>query len=168
MGPAANHKCSMHHWAQHGIAGRGILLDYRGYAEAKGIQYDPFDYYPISYEELSHCGKHQGLDIRPVAQGGDIKVGDMLFVRAGWVEQYHLKTPEERVRLATRKHAGRDQPTQQRYAGLAQEERILDWLHDCYFSTVAGDAPTFEAWPTHEGMLIPLKILRPWENTYQG
>jgi hypothetical protein len=28
---------------------------------------------------------------------------------------------------------------------------MLDWLHDSYFSAVAGDAPAFEAWPTHEG-----------------
>lgn len=161
LGPAANLKCSMHHWAEHGIAGRGVLLDYRGYAEAKGIQYDPFDYYPISYEELYHCGKHQGIDIRPAAQGGDIKIGDMLFVRAGWVcdptlllttanhsqvQQYHLKSPEDRKRLALRSHGGREGETEQRYAGLAQEERILDWLHDCYFSAVSGDAPTFEAW----------------------
>ena len=23
LGPKANHKCSIHHWAEHGIAGRG-------------------------------------------------------------------------------------------------------------------------------------------------
>ena len=42
IGPNANLKCSIHHWAEHGIAGRGVLIDYRGYAEEKGIQYDPF------------------------------------------------------------------------------------------------------------------------------
>ncbi|KAJ9355703.1 hypothetical protein DTO280E4_6381 [Paecilomyces variotii] len=34
VGPTANHKCSIHHWAEHGIAGRGILLDYWGYSKA--------------------------------------------------------------------------------------------------------------------------------------
>jgi hypothetical protein len=109
---------------------------------------DPYDYYPISYADLEACGKDQGIDIRPAAQGGDIKVGDMLFVRAGWKEQYDLKTPEQRHKMATRDHPGG-----QAYAGLAQEERIKDWLHDCYFATVGGDAPTFEAWPTHAGTL---------------
>jgi hypothetical protein len=33
------HKCGIHHWAEHGIAGRGILLDYWGYAKQKGIIY---------------------------------------------------------------------------------------------------------------------------------
>src|SRR5215469_6333230 len=158
LGPNANQKCSIHHWANHGIAGRGVLLDYRGYAETHGIQYDPFDYYPISHEELARCGRWQGLDIRPQAQGGDIRVGDILFVRAGWCQQYHLKSPEERRRLALRRHGERDE-SELRYAGLAQEERMLDWLHDCYFAAVAGDAPTFEAWPTYKGELSPIR----WE-----
>lgn len=146
IGPTANLKDSIHHWANHGIAGRGILLDYRGYAAKKGIEYDPYDYYPISYADLEACGKDQGVDIRPAAQGGDIKVGDMLFIRAGWTERYHLKTAEDRRTLALRTGPGG-----QRYAGVAQEEKIKEWLHDCYFATVAGDAPTFEAWPTHAG-----------------
>lgn len=62
------------------------------------------------------------------------------------VQQYHLKSPEDRERLALRAHGRPEGETEQRYAGLAQEEKILDWLHDCYFSTVSGDAPAFEAW----------------------
>jgi hypothetical protein len=38
-GPDANLRDSIHHWADHGIAGRGILLDYRSYAKSKGISY---------------------------------------------------------------------------------------------------------------------------------
>ena len=74
----------------------------------------------------------------------------MLFVRSGWTEQYHLKPAEERKRLALREPRG-GKESLQRYAGVAQEEKVKDWLHDCYFATVAGDAPAFEAWPTHEG-----------------
>jgi len=43
---------------------------------------------------------------------------------------------------------GPEDPSQ--YAGLSQEEEVVDWLHDCYFSAVGGDMPSFEAWPTHE------------------
>ena len=32
-------KCGIHHWARHGIVGRGILLDYWGYAAAQGTTY---------------------------------------------------------------------------------------------------------------------------------
>ena len=151
VGSKANQKCSVHYWSEHGIAGRGVLLDYRSYAHRKGIQYDPYDYYPISFEELYHCGKDQGIDIRPQAQGGDVKIGDLLFIRSGFIEAYHSKPSDERAKLATRPHVIGPEDGQ-RWAGVAQEERILDWLHDGYFAAVAGDAPAFEAWPTHECM----------------
>ena len=32
-------KCGIHHWSEHGIAGRGVLLDYWGYAKQHGIEY---------------------------------------------------------------------------------------------------------------------------------
>jgi hypothetical protein len=35
-------------------------------------------------------------------------------------------------------------------AGVSQEEKMIDWLHDSWFSAVAGDAPSFEAWPSQE------------------
>ena len=38
-GPKANHKCSLHFWSDHGIAGRGILLDWRSYADKKGLPF---------------------------------------------------------------------------------------------------------------------------------
>ncbi|KAF1844497.1 uncharacterized protein K460DRAFT_394371 [Cucurbitaria berberidis CBS 394.84] len=161
-GPTANHKCSIHHWAEHGIAGRGVLLDYRGYAHKKGINYDPFDYYPISWEELYQCGKDQGIDIRPAAQGGDIKPGDMLFIRSGWKEAYDGKSDEDRSKAALRHGTGKDGEDGLRYAGLSQEQKILDWLHDSYFASVAGDAPAFEAWPTHEDYHLHEYILSLW------
>lgn len=128
-----------------------MLLDYRGYAKKRGIAYDPYDYYPISWEELYQCGKDQGIDIRPAAQGGDIRIGDILLVRSGFVEAYNSKPGDERAALATREHKLGIEDGQ-RWAGLSQEQKMIDWLHDSYFAAVAGDAPAFEAWPSHEGM----------------
>jgi hypothetical protein len=34
-----DNKCGIHHWAQHGIVGRGVLIDYWSYANEKGIIY---------------------------------------------------------------------------------------------------------------------------------
>ena len=153
VGPNANHKCSIHHWAEHGIAGRGVLLDYRAYALANNIKYDAYTSHSISYVDLYACGKAQGIDIRPAAQGGDIKVGDILFIRSGWKEAYDSKTDEENAQLATR-HAGLSGPVEGEileFAGVKQEQEILDWLHDSYFAAVAGDAPSFETWPTKQG-----------------
>ncbi|PGH02179.1 hypothetical protein AJ80_08902 [Polytolypa hystricis UAMH7299] len=161
MGPNANHNCSIHHWAEHGIAGRGVLLDYRSYAKANGINYDPYTSHAITFEELQKCGKAQGIDIRPESQGGDIKVGDILFIRSGFIESYHERSPEERTALALRPHAiGTDD--KQKYAGVAQEDAVLDWLHDSYFSALVGDAPAFERWPTPEPYHLHEYILALW------
>jgi len=39
---------------------------------------------------------------------------------------------------------------------------MIDWLHDCYFSAVAGDAPSFEAWPTDQNYMLHEYILALW------
>ncbi|RDW58048.1 hypothetical protein BP6252_13459 [Coleophoma cylindrospora] len=178
-GPNRNHKCSIHHWAEHGIAGRGVLLDYWSYAKQNGIVYgrrrarlywvypetdyfvDPFEYYTIPYTELEACGKAQGIDIRPASAGGDIQIGDMLFIRSGFVSTYYTSAPDVRAAAALRPHTlGKDDG--QRWAGIKQEEKMIDWLHDCYFSAVAGDAPSFEAWPSQQEYMLHEYILALW------
>ncbi len=161
VGPAANHKCSIHHWSNHGIAGRGILLDYRSYCDKKGVAFNSYEADRISYAELEACGKDQGIDIRPQSQGGDIQIGDLLFVRSGFIRTYFGKSQEERTRLAVRPHQlGPDDG--QRYAGVKQEDAMIDWLHDCYFAAVAGDSPTFEAWPTNQEYHLHEYLLGLW------
>jgi hypothetical protein len=86
----------------------------------------------------------------------------MLFVRSGWKEAYDNKSDDDRTKAALRHGAGKDGEDGQRYAGVSQEQKILDWLHDCYFSSVAGDAPAFEAWPTHEDYHLHEYILALW------
>lgn len=39
---------------------------------------------------------------------------------------------------------------------------MIDWLHDCYFAGVAGDAPAFERWPTQESYHLHEYILSLW------
>lgn len=136
-------------------------MDYRSYAKANGNNYDPYSAHAITYEELVKCGKAQGIDIRPEAQGGDIKVGDILLIRSGWVESYHERSPEERKDLALRPHSA-GPGDGQKYAGVAQEDEMLDWLHDCYFAAVAGDAPAFERWPTPVSYYLHEYILALW------
>jgi hypothetical protein len=156
VGENANLRCSIHHWAVHGIAGRGILLDYRHYAKIHNIDYDPYTAHPISFDDLKACAAYQGIDLRPESQGGDIKVGDILMVRSGFVERYNQLTPAERTAAAERAH------DDVKWAGLKQEEAVLDWLHDCYFGAVVGDSPTFECWPPADGNYMHQNILALW------
>ncbi|KAJ6103547.1 hypothetical protein N7512_010627 [Penicillium capsulatum] len=145
IGPDADStSCSIHHWASHGIVGRAVLLDYWGYSQKIGITFDHYTAHEITYRDLEQCGKWQGLDIRPTSQGGDIEVGDILLLRTGFIASYNTKDPGEREVAASKPFS------EQEFAGLSREESILDWLHDCYFAAVAGDAPAFEAWGTKQ------------------
>lgn len=122
---------------------------------------DPFDYYTISFAELQACGQAQGIDIRPASQGGDVQVGDILFIRSGFVSTYYTSSPDARAAAALRPNRlGKEDG--QRWAGVRQEPAMLDWLHDSYFAAVAGDAPSFEAWPSHEEYMLHEYILALW------
>ncbi|RAK85918.1 hypothetical protein BO79DRAFT_271598 [Aspergillus costaricaensis CBS 115574] len=158
IGPTPTDRCSIHHWATHGIAGRAILLDYKLYADTHSISYDPYTTHRITYASLQACAQSQGLDIRPASQGGDIQPGDILLIRSGFVERYNALTPEKRAQyVLNRAHSDLQ------FAGVSQEEPILDWLHDCYFAAVAGDSPTFEAWPPEKEFgFIHQQILALW------
>ncbi|CCX33331.1 hypothetical protein FPQ18DRAFT_123628 [Pyronema domesticum] len=148
-----NHKCGIHEWAAHGIAGRGILLDFASYAEEKGIKADAFDATGITHEQLHAVAAHQGINLKNIDEGGDIRIGDMLMVRMGWVSQYQKMTKEERIALAEKKD--------QKFIGLEPSEENAQWIHDSYFSAVAGDAPAFETWPP-VGLSLHEQVLTFW------
>lgn len=160
IGPSASPSpCSIHHWASHGIAGRAILLDYWSYANANttsGASYDPYTTHPITLSDLHSCAKAQGISLLPVSEGGDIKTGDILLVRSGFVDKYNHLSPAERKRAALRNSHDLQ------WAGLSQDEDLRDWLHDSYFAAVAGDSPTFEAWPPAGGRYLHQSILALW------
>lgn len=71
-------------------------------------------------------GKSQGIDIRPESQGGDIKVGDVLLIRSGFLKNYRSIDTEERIKNHSRPNVPGPE-TGQRYAGVEQSEEILDW-----------------------------------------
>lgn len=157
------HRCSIHHWGLHGIGGRGMLIDYWGYAKANGVVYDPYEYHAITYDELKKAAKSQGIDLRPQSQGGDIKIGDILLIRSGFVDTYNTSTPERRKTAALRGMDTHDTKAQ-RWAGVSADDDMMDFIHDSYFAAVAGDAPSFEAWPTQrpDGKMLHESILALW------
>ncbi|KAL1867534.1 hypothetical protein VTK73DRAFT_4137 [Phialemonium thermophilum] len=153
-GPAATDRCGINHWCKKGLAGRAVLLDYRRYAEARGVEYDSATSHEITYGDLVACGRSQGLDIRPARFGGDIQVGDFLFVRSGFTKDYYARSEQENIAIGRR-----EEP---RWAGVSQEDQMIDWLHDCYFCAVAGDAPAFETWPTRKSYKLHEYLLALW------
>lgn len=153
-------KNSIHHWSDHGFSGRAVFLDYRAYAESIGLTYDTASPHGISWEDLRACGEFQGLDIRPASQGGDIQIGDILLIRSGWVADYYKLSHDKRVEFALRGQHGHH--GEQQWVGVKPEEPMLDWLHDCYFAAVAGDAPAFEQTPGEADYALHEYILARW------
>jgi kynurenine formamidase len=61
----------MHHWAQRGLAGRGVLLDL--------AVPDPFDGSAIGPSDLLAAAEAQRITLQP---------GDILLVRTGWAAEF--------------------------------------------------------------------------------
>lgn len=78
-------------WANHGICGRGVLLDMVKYWEAKGTPTDPWTDRAITPKELEECAKAQRVTFRR---------GDILLLRVGFIRKYYESSNEERDRLA--------------------------------------------------------------------
>ena len=81
------------HWAEHGIAGRGVLIDVAGWLRRRDRGYDPLSPLAITAD-----------DVRAVlaAQGVEPEVGDIWCVRTGWVRA---------TAGSTTRPAGRTRPT---------------------------------------------------------
>ncbi|KAK5995470.1 hypothetical protein PT974_03878 [Cladobotryum mycophilum] len=81
-----------HNWVEGGgIVGRGVLLDWASWADAKGIKFDPFTSVSISVKDLKEVA---------ASQGTTFKDGDILFIRSGWLRAVNKLTDDEWSALA--------------------------------------------------------------------
>ncbi|TBU41908.1 putative cyclase-domain-containing protein [Dichomitus squalens] len=129
-------KLGIHNWAQHGICGRGVLLDLvKYYTEKHGkLPYDPFTTHAIPLEDLQAAAKAQGVTFQPA---------DILILRVGFMLRYYGATQEERDGLP-------DKP--ETFAGIEQSEDMKRFLWDNHFAAIASDQPSLERWPPPEGV----------------
>lgn len=116
-------RLGIHHVAERGIAGRGVLLDMPKYYADRGIQM-----------ERTQAFRPDDMEAAAAHQGVSFEAGDILLLHTGWAETYLAMTPEER---ATRRGS----------AGLHQSQDMLEWLWSRRFSLVAADNPGLEAFP---------------------
>ncbi|KAJ5621660.1 hypothetical protein N7528_006443 [Penicillium herquei] len=118
-------------WAENGgIVGRGVLLDYAAWAEAKGITVNCFQTQSIPVSVLQEVAASQKVSWKP---------GDILFIRTGWTRAYERLSATECQQLADYKAPP--------VIGVKSSEEMLRWIWDQNFSAVAGDMPSFEAYP---------------------
>ncbi|WP_157156332.1 MULTISPECIES: cyclase family protein [unclassified Diaminobutyricimonas] len=115
------------HWAEGGIAGRGVLLDF---ARTAPNVYTASDPYPITVDNLERVRREQGVELRE---------GDILLIRTGFLEHHVGRTAEERTAQATLRglHS----------AGLEHSEEMAEYLWDSHVSAVVMDNPGIEVSP---------------------
>ncbi|KAI0823831.1 hypothetical protein BC628DRAFT_1420576 [Trametes gibbosa] len=130
-------KFGIHNWAQHGICGRGVLLDMvQFYTEGNGgrLPYDPMTTHAIPVTDIVACAQKQGITFRR---------GDILLLRVGFIQRFYGGTQEERQALSERK---------ENFAGIEQSDDMKRFLWNNHFAAVASDQPALERWPPPEGV----------------
>jgi hypothetical protein len=88
-------------FARRGIVGRGVLLDVGSYLRAQGRPLDQTSSTLITLGDVEACRKSQGTDVR---------TGDILLVRTGWLSWYLTETTPGAARSARRGSAAARQP----------------------------------------------------------
>ena len=122
--------------AVRGIAGRGVMLDFAGWAATQGLNFSAFSNYSITVAQLDQVAQWQGL-----SRNWSLP-GDMLFVRTGWLQQYNALSHMEQYTLPREK----DGPG----IDLLASDDTLEWLWDKKLALVGADNPAFESLPFDE------------------
>lgn len=128
--PAMGPRLGVQRWSETGIIARGVLLDVQRHLREQ-IDYDALAEVPVSADVLGDVAAAQGVEIRP---------GDVLCVRFGWLTAYRQLDEAGRVAYAA---AG----TRSTFAGLAADESTARALWDWHVAAVACDNPGAEVSP---------------------
>ncbi len=122
-------------WAQHGIAGRGVLIDLGAWrtgpgagADAQSGGYDPLQGHPFSAADLQAALDAQGTTLRP---------GDILCLRFGWTTGYRSLDVAGRTAYA-------EGPT---FAGLRAGEDEARFIWNAHPAALCADNPAVEVVP---------------------
>lgn len=126
------------HWAEHGLAGRGVLVDVDRWRRAQGRPIQQGEREPITVEDLTGCLR---------AQGTALETGDVLLLRTGWLTWYLALDRDQRP------GHGDATPTN---PGLVASTEMAAFLWDSHVAAVAADNPALEMWPPRrDAMLHP-------------
>lgn len=110
------------------MTGRGVLIDFKSYAQNHGINYDQFSGFRIGATELEAVATWQGLTFR---------AGDILLIRFGVTETLGQMTGAEQGAAMS---SGK-------MCGLEGSKEMARWLWDRHFAAVASDNTAVEAMP---------------------
>lgn len=134
----------VHAWAEKGIVGRGVLLDYHEWRLKQGREHRAFEKGSIPCRDLLQVARDQGTQI---------KFGDILLVRSGYVNAYNKLSRAEVEALKAK--------SPPELVGVEQSEEMLEFLWS-NFSAAGGDHPSWEAWPTQKDYHLHEVMLGGW------
>ncbi|KAI0085915.1 hypothetical protein BDY19DRAFT_385149 [Irpex rosettiformis] len=143
----SNVRLGIHNWAEHGICGRGVLLDLVKFYTSNGtkpLPYDPWTSHEIPISDLEACAKAQGVEFR---------TGDILLFRGGSTQKWYAATRAEREALNSRPDT---------FAGIENGEAAKRFLWDNHFAAIASDQPSFERWPASGSQMLHETLLGLW------
>lgn len=135
IGPTPSTVLGIQMSAQYGVVGRGLLLDWAGWADSQGLSYDVFSARAITVAELDATAVWQGLNPATC-----FKPGDMLFIRTGWVRAYNNLSSYEQQILPFRE-------ADANHIGMLASDESAEWLWKKKLSLVGADNPAFETIP---------------------
>lgn len=128
-----------------GITGRGVLIDYAEWAERNNVKLEHFESTPIPLADLKKIVKENNIEIRQ---------GDIIFIRSGWIPAYVTLSDSARAAVPERPAPN--------FIGVEAGEETLKWLWSLQPSAVAGDQPGFERCPLAGPHHDPQFILHEW------
>ncbi|TKJ29742.1 cyclase family protein [Blastococcus sp. CCUG 61487] len=117
-------------WAERGIAGRGVLLDVGRALAAAGRPLDPGTSTALTVEDLELARRAAGVELRP---------GDVVLLRTGFVEWYRGQDRAARSAMA--------RPGGLTAAGIEHTEAMARYVWDSGAAAFVSDAPALEVWP---------------------
>ncbi|MGI9597072.1 MAG: cyclase family protein [Acidimicrobiales bacterium] len=115
-------------WADHGIAGRGVLVDVAGWFESQGEEWDPLAPVAVTAEQLQSILDHQRIQLQ---------TGDLLCLRMGWGPAY----------LGLDDQAKNDYAAAPSFAGLQADQAMARFLWNAHPAAVCCDNPAVEVVP---------------------
>ncbi|OJD13402.1 hypothetical protein AJ78_06136 [Emergomyces pasteurianus Ep9510] len=134
----------IHAWAEKGIVGRGVLLDFHRWALANNISAEIFKRTSIPLKYLKAVAESQGVEI---------KFGDILIIRVGYMTAFKQLSTDELENLAKQNPPN--------LIGVERSEEMLEWIWE-NFSAVAGDHPAFESYPAPKDWSMHEVLLAGW------
>jgi kynurenine formamidase len=120
-------------WAQHGIVGRGVLIDAARHYEQAGTPLDVTKKKTLGGNEIEAIAAEQGVGLQE---------GDILLLRTGWLRWFMALSDEEKEALRGRLNPGEDGLDM---PGLDPSTPTAAWLWDHRIAAIAADNPALEA-----------------------